>query len=253
VGQVLNRIDFPINYQVVFMALSAGGLISYYFSSHIQLPDVEPPERERGISVRERLKHYVELVRGEPAFISFTGKRLVYLSGVVLATPLFPLYYVREVQANDAWIGIISTAQTAVLLVGYYAWTRASRRKGSRFVLLSTTLGLSFYPALVALTHRVELLVLFAGMAGIFQAGLDLVFFDELMKTVPAKYSATFVSIAQSLQYLSAVAAPLIGTLLADQIGLSGALMVSAAIRFSGFLLFAGVLPISSRKNSRPV
>jgi hypothetical protein len=243
VGQVLDRMDFPINYQVVFLALSAGGLISYYFSSHIQLPDAEPPEREVGLSPRQRLKHYVDLIRGEPAFISFTAKRFVFLSGTVLATPLFPLYYVREVQATDAWIGIISTSQTAVLLIGYYAWTRASRRKGSRFVLLATTLGLSFYPALVGLTHRVELLALYAGVAGIFQAGIDLVFFDELMKTVPAKYSATFVSLAQSLQYLSAVAAPLVGTLLADQIGLSGALLFSAAIRLTGFLLFLGIKP----------
>ena len=59
-----------------------------------------------------------------------------------------------------------------------------------------------------------------AGLAGIFQAGLDLVFFDELMKTVPIEHSAHFVSIAQSLQYLSSFVAPLIGTTLASLIGL---------------------------------
>ena len=31
--------------------------------------------------------------------------------------PLFLLYYVREVQATDAWIGIINTAQTAIMLI----------------------------------------------------------------------------------------------------------------------------------------
>ena len=35
--------------------------------------------------------------------------------------------------------------------------------------------------------ERVEWVVLYAGLAGIFQAGLDLVFFDELMRTVPAE------------------------------------------------------------------
>jgi MFS family permease len=143
------------------------------------------------------------------------------------------------VQANDAWIGIINTVQTAVLLVGYFVWTRSTRRRGSRFVLLWTTFGLSFYPALVSFTHRVELIALYAGLAGIFQAGVDLVFFDELMKTVPEQYSATFVSLAQSMQYLSAIFSPLIGTALASQIGLGGALLVSAAIRLSGFGLFA--------------
>jgi MFS family permease len=83
------------------------------------------------------------------------------------------------------------------------------------------------------------LIVLYAGLAGIFQAGLDLVFFDELMKTVPVEYSATFVSLAQSLQHLAAIFAPLLGTWLATYIGLSGALLVSAALRFVGFALFA--------------
>jgi MFS family permease len=58
------------------------------------------------------------------------------------------------------------------------------------------------------------------------------------MKTVPAEYSATFVSLAQSLQYLSAILAPLVGTWLADTIGLGGALLVSAGLRLLGFLLF---------------
>jgi hypothetical protein len=58
------------------------------------------------------------------------------------------------------------------------------------------------------------------------------------MKTVPIEYSATFVSFAQSLHYLSLMAAPLIGTALATPLGLGGALLVSAGIRMIGFLLF---------------
>ena len=94
-------------------------------------------------------------------------------------------------------------------------------------------------PALCGMAGYVEVIVLLAALSGIFQAGLDLVFFDELMKTVPSDQTALFVSIAQSLQYMSAVANPLIGTLLADYIGLGGALLASAALRALAFLLFA--------------
>jgi MFS family permease len=95
-----------------------------------------------------------------------------------------------------------------------------------------------FYPALTAATPHVTPIIFYAAIAGLFQAGLDLVFFDELMKTVPPEYSATFVSLAQSLQYLSAIVAPLIGTWLADSIGLGGALWLSAGLRLFGFILF---------------
>lgn len=239
VGQVLDSIGFPFNYQIVFVALSLGGLVSYYFSSHISLPDAEPPPRVEGQSARARVKGYFALIRSERSFVVFAAKRFVFLSGSQLAVPLFPLYFVREVHASDAWIGLINTAQSAIMMVGYFVWMRQTRTRGTRFVLVSTTMGLSLYPLLTAFTHQVEWIVLYAALAGIFQAGVDLVLFDELMKTFPAKYSATFVSLAQSLQNLSSMLAPLVGTLLSMYIGISGALVVSAAIRLLGCALFA--------------
>ena len=238
VGRVLDALSFPFNYQIVFMCLSVGGLVSYYFSSHISLPDSEPPPPATGQSPGQRLRGFSSLIRGEKAFVAFTSKRLVYMTGTALALPLVPLYLVRDVQASDAWIGAITMTQTAVALIGYILWTRESRKRGSRFVLLATTLGMALYPMLMSLTHRLELLVAFAALAGIFQAGQDLVFFDELLKTVPPKYSATFVSLAQSMEYLSRVAAPILGTILADRYGIGLGLMLSGGLRLIGFGLF---------------
>lgn len=237
--QMLDRVLFPLNYKILFIALSVGGLVSFYFSSRISLPDqAAPPLVKAGQSLAATLRDYRELLRANPAFVSFVSKRFVYLSAMALGAPIFPLYYVRQAQASDAQIGAINMTLTLMLMVGYFSWARISRKRNARFVLLATTLGLTLYPALTAATIRVEWMVIIAGLAGFFQAGIDLVFFDELMKTVPPEYSATFVSIAQSLQYLSAILAPLAGSLLADTLGLAGALLVSAGLRLIGFLLF---------------
>ncbi|NTW45395.1 MAG: hypothetical protein HGB14_13445, partial [Anaerolineaceae bacterium] len=83
---------------------------------------------------------------------------------------------------------------------------------------------------------------------GIFQAGMDLVFFDELMRRVPPEKSAVFVSFAQSIQYVSSIFAPVIGTTLGDWIGLPAALIIAGGIRLFGFFLFL----IPERK-SKPV
>jgi hypothetical protein len=128
-GQVLDRIGFHLNYQIVFLGLSMGGLISYYFSSRIQIPDAEPVEIATHHSIKSSLNEYYQLLNTSPDFVSFTLKRFVYLFGITLATPLFPLYFVRELNASDAWIGLLYTAQTAVLVVGYFFWSRQSRRK----------------------------------------------------------------------------------------------------------------------------
>jgi len=239
IGQVLVRLDFPINYQIVFLSVSLGGLFSFYFSSRIQIPDLETLPTKSNGAARSGIIEYWSLLKQYPDFLSISFKRFVYFFGFTLAVPLFPLYYVRSIGAPDSWIGFINTAQTAVLLVGYYIWTRQSKVRGNRFVLLWTTFGLALYPALMASTEVLQVIVILAGMAGIFQAGIDLVFFDELMKTVPVEYSATFVSFAQGLQYAAALVAPLLGTYLADQIGIEGALIISSGVRFIGFILFA--------------
>jgi hypothetical protein len=91
---------------------------------------------------------------------------------------------------------------------------------------------------LVSFNRSVELMIVLAGMAGVFAAGLNLVMFDELMKTVPDELSATFVSLSQMLSYVSAVIAPLVGTTLATFIGINGGLLVGGFINLVGFLLF---------------
>jgi MFS family permease len=238
-GQVLDQIGFHLNYQIVFLGLSMGGLISYYSSSRIQIPDSEPVDSANHHSLRSNLTEYHQMLNSSPKFVSITLKQFVYLFGITLATPLFPLYFVRELNASDAWIGLLYTAQTAVLVVGYFFWSRQSRRRGSRFILLTSTFCVSLYPGLVALTTNHTIIFIFSTLAGLFQAGIDLVFFDELMKTIPLRYSPTYVSLAQSIQYLSAILAPLVSTYLANLFGLTNALLFSTGVRLVGFVLFA--------------
>ncbi len=238
VTRTIDLIAFPRNYELMFFGLSIGGLISYYFSNRIKLPDQTPPMIAPSSSALDSARNYFSLIRSVPAFVSFSLKKFVYISAMTLSAPIMPLFLVREVKATDSQIGTITMAMTIVMLAGYFIWPWSSRKYGGRFVLLATTFGMIFYPALTAATPHVPLIILYAGIAGLFQAGLDLVFFDELMKTVPPEYGATFVSLAQSMQYLSAIVAPLIGTWLADSIGLGGALWVSAGLRLLGFILF---------------
>jgi predicted MFS family arabinose efflux permease len=250
VTRVINLVPFPTNYAFMFLGLSLGGLISFYFSNRIRLPDQPPAPLILSGSPGGTIRNTLRLLKDNPAFTSFVSKRFVYLSAIALGAPLFPLYLVRVVGVTDANIGTISMVVSMVMLFGYFLWTRVSHRSGGRAVLLATTFGVMLYPVLTAFTQRVEWIFLYAGIYGLFQAGLDLVFFDELMKTVPPEYGATFVSLAQSLQYLSATIAPLVGTWLADTIGLSGGLLVSAGLRLLGFLLFLIPDRIGTRINA---
>jgi len=238
VTEYLDRITFPLNYAIMFLGLSVGGLVSFYFSNRISLPEQTTPPLASGKTAGEAIQNTLTLLRQYPDFVSISVKRFVYLSAVTLATPILPLYFVRVVKATDSDIGIINMTFTLLMFGGYLLWPRISKRRGGRFVLLATTLGMVLYPLLTASTHQVIPIIAFTAIAGLFQGGLDLVFFDEYMKTIPDEYSAILVSLEQSIQYLSAIAAPLIGTSLSAYIGLGGALWISAGLRLVGFGLF---------------
>lgn len=238
VTQVIDRFSFPSNYQIIFLILSIGGLFSYYFSSHLLIPD-SPAQPEEHHKWRERLSDFYHLITKEKPFLSFTIKRFVFLTGTTLVAPLLPVFYIRQLEARDSWLTAMNMVQTFIVVLGYFFWIRQSRLRGSRFVLLATTLGTCLFPLFISMTRVFWPVWIYAGINGIFAAGLNLVFFDELMKTVPPKYSATFVAVAQSIQYISAVIAPSLGTFLADHIGFQTTFIISSALSFIGFLLFS--------------
>lgn len=239
IGQILEQLSFPVNYQIVFIAMSVGGLISFYYSSRIQLGDIQTHRNGNRLGFKAQFKEYWQLVSQEQPFKAFVIKRFVFLTGQAMLIPILPLYLVREVKAADSWIAAISTAQTAIVIIGYLIWVRSSRRHGTRLTLILNTLGSALFPLALTLTHNVGLITVFAGINGIFQSGLNLVFFDELMRTVPTEYSSTFVALAQGLQFFSSVFAPLIATTIGDTFGLWVALIISGIVQLVGFAMFA--------------
>jgi len=237
IGEVLSRRNFPFNFQMVFLLVSIGAIFSLIFTSRLIIPE-NKPILTQGIKYLDRFRQIFAAVRQYPAFLSFTFKRFVFLTGVAFAAPLFPLYYVRQANLPDISIAYITMANTAAMVVGYFFWLRFSRTRGSRPILLWTTLGISLFPIFIALTTNSAVMILLAAVAGLFNAGLNLVFFDELMRNIPVDHSPSFVAFAQTSQYLTTMISPLVSAWLAQMFGLNAALIIAGMIQLLGFFLF---------------
>src|SRR6185369_4867713 len=68
VTRLIDLIEFPRNYEVMFFGLSIGGLISFYFSRKIKLPPQTPPAAAPTRSALDSARNYFSLIRGQPAF-----------------------------------------------------------------------------------------------------------------------------------------------------------------------------------------
>ena len=239
-GRVLDVLPFPLNYQVVLIVLSLAGPLSLYLMTRLRMPEREiPPLSPVSLPVRARAASVVDLIRGQPAFVSFISSLLPYTIGTRMALPLIPLFYVTTLSATDGQIGLIATVQSFALLSGYLLWTRLWRRRGGRIILLVCGLGLACYPASLALSREIGLVLVVTAFASLFSAGLQLVLFDELMHRVPASYSPTFLAVEQNVSHIAGLAGPLIGASLAASLGFPVALGIASTISLTGYILLA--------------
>ncbi len=237
-GFVLDRIPFPLNFQIVFMVLSLGGLLSLAFSLRIELPPQKPPAPPAASTLAARVGHWLDLMRANPRFVRTISGQFIFRFGVAFAVPLLPLFYVRTLNASDEAIGFINTVGGLVLLGAYYTWARIVKQRGIRFALLMTTLAISLYPIILSFVHQVAVVILLAGLAGVFAAGIDLVLFDLVVSSYPQDQAATFVGVQQTTVYVAAFVAPLVATTLASTISIPFALIVAGVIRLVGFGMF---------------
>ena len=90
VTRVIDRVAFPFNYALMFLGLSLGGLISFYFSNRITLPDQNTPPLSTGKSPQETIRNYLALLRNNPTFVAFASRRFVYFSALALSAPIMP-------------------------------------------------------------------------------------------------------------------------------------------------------------------
>lgn len=238
-GQLLDLMPFPTNFELLFVGITLAGFGSFLQSRRIVIPDQAPLPPAAAESLPARLRDISRLVTNRRPFVRFELQSLVYTFGVGLATPLLPLFYVHEVGAPDAWIGIIGAAQNAGAVVGYLVARRLSIRRSGVSVLLPSLLIVAIVPATQATLDWLPAVAAVAFFYGLGGAGAQLAMFDQLMRRIPFEHGVTFSSVDQTIQNLGFIVAPNVGGLLAITIGVRYGLGVAAVVIGLAFAWFA--------------
>jgi predicted MFS family arabinose efflux permease len=153
--------------------------------------------------------------------------------------PVIPLFYVHEVLAADAWIGVFGAAQAAGGVLGYLAARQLARRRSGALALLPSLLAMALAPALLSVIGWLPAVAAITFVIGVASAGAQLALFDAFMRKIPTEHGVTFSSVDQSIQNFALVVTPNLGGLLALVLGIREALLVVAAVGFAAFALFA--------------
>ena len=248
-GYVLDRVVFPLGYQIVFAVSFLGGVMGMASWGRIVLPEETEQPATQSVSedvpkdvsktlLRARLQQYLGTLAGEPQFVRFLLTTSVLRMGMNLPAALYSIYWIRHLEASDLWIGWQATAGKIAPIVGYYLWGRVATRRGHHLVLLICALGVGLYPVLTGLVPSQLWLPAVALVQGFFVTGIDLAFFDTLLHVCPRKERSRFVAVNSVFVYLALSLAPLIGSALADWLGIRVAFYVAGAVHVAAAILF---------------
>jgi hypothetical protein len=237
-GQLLSAAAFPTNFEVLLVFVSLAGVGSFLQSSRFVIPDQVPVPSVVQAPVRERLAGLWRLIVANRPFVRFELRVFAFTASIGLAMPLLPLFYVREVGAPDAWIGVIGAAGSAGSVLGYVVARQLARRVGGARTLLPSMLAMALAPAVLSVIDWLPAVAAIAFGAGVAGAGAQLALFDQMMRRIPAEHGVTFSSVDQSLQNFALIVAPNIGGAIALALGIRPALLVLAAVGLVAFALF---------------
>ena len=239
-GFMLDRLPFPLNYQIVFLISFVGGSLGMIVWGLMRIPEnvqaqaqaVEPQPIGRQIRAYWRSLQV-------PAFVRYELTTTVLRLGLNLATALYSVYWIRHLGASDLWIGWQTTTNQVALIAGYALWGRIVSRKGHFRPLIICTVGVGFYPVITALVPGQVWLPLVALVQGFFVTGVNLSFFDTLLAVCPADRRPSFIAVNTMLASLMIFAAPMLGTLLSSWIGIRGVFFVAGGIHLVAAALFS--------------
>jgi MFS family permease len=239
-GAFLDLLPVPLNYQILLGSGALLSLLSLRALRRVRAPDsvrlarASVPRRRYSWS---QLRQSLGSVKAKPEFVSFSLASFVFYWGLYLPAALWSILRVRDLGATDTWIGIIAVVVDASTIVGYLYWGKVSARRGTRWLLVVTSLGVALYAALTALVPAIGWMIPTSMLGGLTWAGCNLALFNVMLRVSPSDRRATYVAIYTALMNVTAFAGPLLGAGLADWVGVRTTFLVAGGVRAVGALL----------------
>lgn len=231
-GRMLDVVEFPVNYQILFIFSFIGGIGNVYFFSRIKVRPLDVPEREpwRPSHLREGVRSYLSSIRGERKFVLFLLGTAAFRVALNMPLPLFSLYWVQELGVSDGLIGLRETAAYVALVVGYLAWGRWSPKIQKRKQLTAGVLLLGLYLIATGLIPSAVWLVPIALLWGLAMSGVNIGLFNIMLASAPKEKMPRVSAVLNLVASAAASVGPFLGVALSQATSMRTALLIIGAL-----------------------
>lgn len=245
-GQLLTRVSFPLNYQIVFLLGFMGSAISsihlYFVWKNIPAKKVSKYQSDTisAKPIKERISAVVQTIT-KPEHRKF-GNLMLGLFGFhltqYLGIPVFPLYLVNQLKLDDQWISLGNGLFFVVIFFISTQLPRWSAKFGTRKIVAVGAVGMGLYPAILAFSRSAVPYLVGAALGGLAWGLAGSLLYNYLLENIPEDNRPPYLAAYNFMLYTAVLIGSLTGPVMTDWFGMTTALLVIAGLRVvAGFLL----------------
>jgi len=245
-GFLLDRVPFPMGYQIVFAIGFLGAAMSSVHLYFVHpLPELFPvgtnDPQPAAIPQGRTRGRIMPAIRLDIIRSSFRGPLLVMLAFHLtqyLAAPIFPLYFVNMLHLTDEQIGIGTALFHMSVFLGSTQLVRVTRRMGHQKVSGLGAVGMSLYPILLSQSVTPFHYYLLSAVGGFAWAMVGGAFANYLLDKIPSGDRPAHLAWYNIILNIAILTSSLAGPWLAGYTGLVYALLLFGFLRLiSGIVI----------------
>ena len=247
-GQILIRLIFPINYQIVFGIGFIGAMMS---SVHLWLLIRRRKDKQNSteksndlvIKTGKKGNYFIRLVSlyrfKWPKFIenrhfyTVMGLLFVFHIAQYLCIPVFPVFWVNNLHLSDSIISLGTGAFFVTVFLGSTQISKLSTKYGNKTIVGIGAMLMAIYPGIMAISNGVVLYMvasLGGGLAWAFVGGLLV---NYLLEKIPEQNRPPYLAIYYLIFYAAVLIGSLAGPEIGKLVGLPVALFIFGMLRLS--------------------
>ncbi len=228
--------------QVVIYIYQGFILISFFIglkeiSYMKKLKTREVPVQKEKVKI-PKFKTSVQNVFKQKEFSLFLVCSLVFHFGWQMGWPLFNVYQIKYLGADEMWLTVINALSSFFMVVSFVYWKNFIKKHDYKLAITFAAFGMGMTPILYMLSPNLTIITLMQPLTGFFTAGITVTILGSLLASTSSECRTMSVAVHATLTSVTLAIAPLLGTYVQGHIGIDGAMIISGAIRIIGAFFF---------------
>lgn len=238
-GALLDAISFPQGYQVIFLIGAIGAALSSFYLYRIQpLQDenpapLSPPQPDSTSQSDSQPKpSTLRLDIWKTPFRAALLSLFFFHFSQYLATPVYPIAFVRQLHLNDANIGNGTAFYYLSAMLASTQLGGIVRRFGNKRVTGIGVFGMASYPIMLAFAQTTAQYYALSFFSGSIFALVNGAYANYMLERIPPDDRPPYLAWYTVMLNFAILTSSLLGPLAADAVGLAPALIAFGVLRF---------------------